>query len=226
MRLIAQMVVRNEEGRYLREVLDHTSQFVDKIVVTDDFSDDNTAQICADHGAEVQQTERNMFVENEGALRSKAWEFLENFAEPGDWILALDADELFYPVKLREWMQTRYSVLGITFYHMWTETHYRVDGAWGPTISSRMFKFIPGGKFKDRTLACGSEPTYVSDFVRRRDFAPHTRFKMKHLGYLLDKDKEVKYERYSLLDGGRFHSKRHIDSIITEPQLAPWRDDL
>jgi hypothetical protein len=46
---------------------------------------------------------------------------------------------------------------------------------------------------------------------------------MQHLGYIHDSDKESKYERYSQLDGGKFHNLNHINSIIDpNPVLIDW----
>lgn len=45
-RLTAIMQVRNEAGRYLEQVLEELSEFVDDIVIVDDGSTDNTAQLC------------------------------------------------------------------------------------------------------------------------------------------------------------------------------------
>lgn len=224
MRFIAQMVGRNEGSRYLREVLEHLNQFVDIIVFTDDASDDNTPDIAEEMGAEVFQLDEPTFEKSEYELRSAAWKNLEKFAEPRDWILCIDADELFYPGEgYEEWLQQdNYYVLGVTFYHMWNKTHYRVDKAWAPVTSSRLFRFHYGGVFRERNLATGSEPTYVNHFIRQRKFA-HTDFKMKHLGYMRDEDKKAKYERYMRLDKGDFHSLKHIESILDEdPQLVEW----
>lgn len=45
-RLTAMMQVRNEAGRYLEQVLEELSEFVDDIVIVDDGSTDHTAQLC------------------------------------------------------------------------------------------------------------------------------------------------------------------------------------
>jgi hypothetical protein len=46
---------------------------------------------------------------------------------------------------------------------------------------------------------------------------------MQHLGYVDDADKQAKYVRYMTLDGGDFHSKAHIESIIDpNPVLVDW----
>lgn len=226
-KLIAQMVGRNEENRYLEDVLKHLSGFADKMIFTDDCSDDNTAQIAEDLGCEVQTMEQPTFVEHEGALRTTAWKFLETFASPGDWILAIDADEKLYGLEyLRALMdQTDFDVLGITFFHMWDETQYRIDKAWAPTISSRLFRYYENGEFFQRKLACGSEPTYVQELIRQRRMLWQSPLKMQHLGYVRDEDKLGKYNRYMNLDGGDFHSKAHIESIIDPfPTLVEWTE--
>lgn len=228
MKLIASMVGRNEESRYLKEVLDHLEPMVDMVVFTDDASTDNTAQIARDAGAKVYSNPEPLFTINEGQFRNGAWQNISNHAEEGDWILAIDCDEKLYvtgPQTLEELMANeRYSVLGITFYHMWNRTQYRVDKLWAPTVSTRLFRFIPGGSIQRRELACGAEPTYVRNMVQCRQFLPNTGLKMQHLGYIDDEDKVIKYKRYMELDNGRFHNISHLESIIDpDPTLIDWK---
>lgn len=225
MKFIAQMVGRNEEGRYLREVLEDIDQYVDLIVFTDDASDDATPDIALDYGAEVYHTSEPMFTKSEGEFRQFAWNNLQKHAEVGDWVLSIDCDEIFYPGdNFDYWLkQSRWDVIGVKFYHMWNETHYRVDKAWRPTISSRLFRYYLGGSFRKRKLACGSEPDYVLTLIRRGKFKAQSGLRMKHLGYMRDEDKKAKYERYMELDKGDFHSLQHIESILDEdPQLVEW----
>lgn len=225
MRLLANMVARNEADRYLIEVLSHLSGYVDQIVFTDDASTDDTPEIALGAGAKVRRLDDPLFTRNEGLLRNIAWQHLCDYAEPGDWILAIDADELMFGLESLQNLinQSRYDVLGITFYHMWNPAQYRTDKAWRPTIGSRLFRFVPGGEFVQRKMACGSEPTYVQELIRQGKFLPHTPLKMMHLGYLLDADKVAKYKRYMELDGGDFHSRAHLESILDpNPTLVDW----
>lgn len=225
--VIANMVARNEEHRYLEQVLTRLVDQVDLITFTDDASTDRTAEIARDLGAAVQQLEVPMFVTNEGAFRQQAWEHLAQHALPDAWVLSIDADEEFYPGEGYEaWLnQSRWPVLGITFYHMWNDTHYRVDKAWAPVLSSRMFRYLEGGQFRQRRLASGSEPTYVGQLVAARHFAKDTGMRMKHLGYARDEDKQAKFDRYMDLDKGEFHSLNHLKSILDpNPTLREWHD--
>lgn len=224
--IIAQMVGRNESNRFLKEVLEKLSTQVDKIIFTDDCSDDNTMEIAAEY-CEVFQTPNPMFVEHEGQLRAFAWGNLSNFAKLGDWVLAIDCDEMLYHVsdaELKDVVKVSpYDVVNIKFYHMWNKTQYRVDKAWTPTNSSRLFRYKEDGGFLNRKLACGSEPSYVVDWVGQRNYWTDSGLVMKHLGYISDEDKKIKFDRYSTLDGGVFHNLDHINSIVDEsPVLIDW----
>lgn len=230
--IIANMIGRNEADRYLPLVLDRLSKQVDVICFTDDCSDDDTIEVANSFWrVHTQKTPEPMFETNEGALRTFAWRFLEQVARPGDWVLSIDCDELLYcpedstlDVLLH---QDKYDILGIVFFHMWNETHYRTDKAWAPNVSTRLFRYQEGGVFKQRKLACGAEPTYVEQAVRQGRFFPSQVLRMKHLGYMKDSDKQMKYERYMRLDGGNFHSLSHLESILDpEPTLESWPEWL
>ena len=220
------MIGRNESSRFLEEVLSRLSEQVDKIIFTDDFSTDDTPQIASKY-AEVFQTSEQLFNVHEGKLRAFAWGNLQNFAKVGDWIIAIDCDEKLYhtqDISIREVLKASpYDVVNVRFYHMWNATQYRVDKLWTPNNSSRIFRFLDNGGFLNRRLACGSEPSYVSEWMSKRNYWVNSNLIMQHLGYIRDEDKEAKYERYSKLDGGEFHQLQHINSIIDkDPILINW----
>lgn len=224
--IYAQMVGRNEGSRFLESVLERLSTQVDRIIFTDDCSEDNTPEIAAKY-AEVFSTPEPLFTKHEGRLRATAWSNLELFAEPGDWVVAIDCDEKLFHVEdleIRSVLdQSQFDVVNVRFYHMWNETQYRVDKLWAPNNSSRIFRFTSHAGFNDRALACGSEPTYVQKWIRQRNFWVNSGLVMQHLGYIKDEDKKLKYERYSNIDGGKFHNINHINSIIDpNPVLIQW----
>lgn len=228
MKLIANMVGKNEADRFLIPVLEHLKNIVDEIVFTDDCSDDPTMAIAKDFGCHTYQTPEPLFSKHEGQLRQTAWSNLVKHAQKGDWILAIDCDEKLYttdPSLNLEYLcnQKDYDVLNIKFYHMWNETQYRVDKAWVPNNSSRLFKFYPYGTYADRKMACGSEPSYVQMLISNHRYLVNTGLVMQHLGYVKDEDKIMKYERYTKLDGGDFHAMAHIESIADmNPTLIDW----
>jgi glycosyltransferase involved in cell wall biosynthesis len=228
-KVIAQMVGRNEANKYLPEVLERLKSQVDEIVFTDDCSDDNTAEIASKY-ANVYKTPKPMFTTHEGRLRRYAWLNLENHATEGDWIIAIDCDEMLYDssditkTDIRQILNSsEKDVVNVRFYHMWNDTQYRVDKLWAPNNSSRIFRFMSGAMFRDRALACGSEPTYVLDLINQRNYFVNSNLIMQHLGYIKDEDKQSKYERYSTIDGGEFHALNHINSIVDpNPVLINW----
>lgn len=229
MALIANIVGRNESSRFLVDVLDRLNLFADKIVFTDDCSDDITPEIAEMYGAFVyRNTDRPLFVEDESTLRTMAWKNLEQHANLGDWILCIDCDEMLYGIDNLPALldQTNYDVLGITFFHMWNETQYRVDKAWTPNKSYRLFRYYPGGEFTKRKMACGSEPTYVPELIRRGRVLWETGLCMKHLGYLRDGDKIAKHKRYMEIDAGTYHARAHLDSILDlKATLVDWPEN-
>jgi glycosyltransferase involved in cell wall biosynthesis len=227
--IIAQMVGKNESNRFLEPVLQRLSTQVDKIIFTDDCSDDDTAEIASKY-AEVFKTDKTLFTENEGNLRSNAWKNLEKFANEGDWVVAIDCDEMLYQdrdLDLRYVLdQSPYDVVNVRFYHMWNKTQYRVDKLWAPNNSSRIFRYRDNGTFFDKKLACGSEPTYVVQWVRQKNYFLHSGLMMKHLGYERDEDKASKYDRYISIDKGEFHNLQHIESIMdTNFVLVNWNKE-
>jgi len=227
--IIAQMVGRNESKRFLTPVLRRLKDQVDCIVFTDDCSDDDTAEIASEY-ANVYVNNSSLFPVHEGKLRSEAWKNLSKHASEGDWIIAVDCDEMLYQSKdinniniSKILDASPFDVVNVRFYHMWSAVKYRVDKLWAPNNSSRIFRFKEGGVFLNKKLACGSEPTYVLNDIQKRNYWVQSGLIMQHLGYMLDSDKLSKYNRYSLLDKGEFHNIKHIESIIDkDPTLINW----
>ena len=228
-KIIAQMVGRNEATRFLPDVLGRLKDQVDEIVFTDDCSDDDTVSIAKDF-AFVYKTPKQMFNIHEGRLRRYAWLNLENHASEGDWIIAIDCDEMLYSstnidsIDIRSILNSsEKDVVNVRFYHMWNKDQYRVDKLWAPNNSTRIFRYMSNGTFRDRALACGAEPTYVLDWYNQRNYWPNSTLIMQHLGYLHDEDKDAKFQRYSNLDGGKYHNLDHINSIVDKnPVLINW----
>lgn len=226
-KIVANLIGRNESDKYLRPVLERVAKQVDLITFTDDCSTDDTADIAASYGAKVFRMNEPTFSSNEGKLRQASWEHLERQITPGDewYVLAIDCDEMLFQTThtLHDLAATNSKVFNIIFFHMWNETQFRYDKAWRPHPSSRFFQYLPGGFFLDRALACGSEPTYVQQLIRQGYYMEDSGLLMKHLSYIKDEDKQAKYDRYAKIDGGAFHANTHLESILdTNPSLADW----
>jgi len=220
------VVARNEENRYLEKFLQRLSTQVDKIIFTDDCSTDNTVEIAKKY-AEVYSTSENMFIKHEGALRAEAWANLGKHAKPGDWVVAIDADEILYTMDNESIKDTLdkspFDVVNVRRCEMWDENSYRVDKMWAPHNTTRIFRYAANGVYKDKRLACGSEPTYVDEWVRLGNRWYDNPFIMQHLGYARLEDRVSKHERYMTLDKGEFHNIIHLQSILdNNPTLINW----
>lgn len=223
MTLRVSMIVRNEADRHLTRTLDCITEMGARAYVTDDASEDDTAQICADYGATVRTNERPMFWEHEGKARQTHLEWMDQFCVYGDWILALDADETIsepdaveHLISAAEKMQD--DAIGLRLYEFWSETEYRVDGFWFTAITPRLYKWQSGGQIADKPMGCGSEPTYV----RSRRAFQQSRCDLLHWGYLRPEDRVRKHAAYSARLGGHGHDNGHVNSIITTPMLRVY----
>jgi len=228
-KIYAQVVGRDEQGRFLEEVLRRLSSQVDNIIFTDDCSEDNTPFLASQYCI-TYQTPEPLFAKHEGQLRAFAWGNLCEHAKVGDWIIAIDCDEMLYikddlsSLNIKSILDnSEYDVVNVKFYHMWNEKQYRQDKLWAPNNSLRIFRFKQNGGFLNKRLACGSEPSYVADWVRERNYWLNSGLIMKHLGYQRDEDKILKYKRYLTIDKGEFHNIKHIQSIMDQnPTLINW----
>jgi hypothetical protein len=245
MRVLCQTVVYNEASRYWDSWLDwHVRLFGPQNVhVFDDDSTDDTVQMALD--AEVAVTSRNgesaAFLEHEGRFRQRAWNAMQDALspEPGDWVFCIDSDEfllgrqdecneLYQACEWANYQQRGAYLVSIpeVFYSevaddgKLTNLAIRVDGWWGKIAGTRLFAWSPGGVFSTRSMASGSEPTYVPGLAR----TSLQSLWLLHYGYARPSDVQAKFERYSARPGG--HANTHIQSIPMEPQLVPWDGPL
>ncbi|HLO03266.1 MAG TPA: glycosyltransferase [Symbiobacteriaceae bacterium] len=225
------MVVRNEADRFLRQVLTHAAQYVDEAVILDDGSSDGTAELCAEllQGIphQIIRLPDSLF-KQEHLLRRLQWEL--TVATRPDWILNLDADELFedrMALAIRSLIdQDEADLIGFRLYDMWDEEHYRADDLW--TAHQRSWPFLvrwdPNMADDWRVMDhhCGRWPLAV-DGLRAKG-AP---LRVKHLGWSRPADRQAKYERYMANDPeGRWGSLAQYESILDPaPTLIPWEEN-
>lgn len=227
------LCVKNEAQRWFDETLHWNSQFLDEIFVYDDQSTDDTVSLATVHGCTVVARDDwdFTFLEDEGRFRQAAFESFEMYSgvEPGDWVLALDADEFFVAddderealehiaavASAGEFTATSFKVLE-AFGLEGTTPLIRTDGFWDQIEALRYFEYQEGGRIPRRRLGCGSVPNNV------RSNGVATCARLLHFGYVNAEDRRVKYERYSSI-ANNGHSSKHIDSILTPAALVPYR---
>ncbi|MGE5585489.1 MAG: glycosyltransferase [Bacillota bacterium] len=232
-KLTAMMVVRNEAGRYFHQVLEDLSDWVDEIVVLDDASDDDTLSICTswDKVVRAERSPQPAFTSHEGRLRARLWTMVEE-TRP-DWILAIDADELFEPrmrYEVRDLIdQAEYDAVEFRLFDFWgCLTHYRVDGEWNPwsRFVRLLVRYVPGKRctWPDVAIHAGRWPLEY----RGPLLTFHSDIRVKHLGWARSEEHRAKYEFYRSREvETRGASSKHTESVIApahEIRLEQWFD--
>lgn len=222
------MLVRNEQDRWLEQVLQQHRRIADRIVILDDNSTDNTYNICKEYTKEVYSNEKCMWESNEWEARKKLWEITKRKVAYGDIILCVDADELFDIKQLNIINPAlRYfndhdtaTSYGFRLYDMWDDHHYRDDAMW--SAHKRIWKFAI--KFMRNTeyiwnqnkLHCGRFPLFKDDRMLG------SKIRIKHMGWSTPEDRQKKYDRYMTVDpDGQYGIMAQYKSILDEnPRLV------
>lgn len=239
-RIIAHMVVRNEEDRFLDAALKWNSQWVDDVHVYDDASEDATLSVALRHTSLVgsRPSEAVSFAEDESALREAAWQNMIDVVKPvsSDFIICLDADEFLignHKETPREAMEKTCDYIdavgamsaGVKRLIVWEWGEipmFRIDGFWGKDRQVRLAKFNPKAKtFRKAALGCGSMPQYAAKSTTQTV----SYFSIMDLGYAIEGAPEAKYAFYKSRTGDA-HNAAHIDSIIQKPKLSGWHGQV
>lgn len=229
-KLTLSMVVKNESGRYLKQALESHRKFIDEAVIIDDGSTDDTVAVCLevlkDIPVRMVKNEESKFG-NEVELRKQQWE--ETISTNPDWILNLDADEIFEDKfaeevhKLLE--QDEFDLYSFRLYDFWKLTHYREDEYWQAHLYYRPFllRYRKGFDYtwKDTPQHCGRYPQNIFNLPNSI-----SQLRLKHLGWANEQERLQKFERYKTLDpGAKYGDIRQYTSILDEnPNLIEWQE--
>ncbi|GAI87059.1 unnamed protein product, partial [marine sediment metagenome] len=126
MKLVAMMLMRNEANRFLKEVLEEVTSYVDEIVISDDASTDDSVYIANQFkNAHIWKHPISRFRDEQNKLREELLNY--TLARNPDWILALDADEILenkFKKEIRKMMEASINWYQFIRCDMWNETHY------------------------------------------------------------------------------------------------------
>lgn len=244
MKLVAGLIVRNELSRYLEPCIGHLLEFVDEIRIVDDRSDDGTWEwLRRQDRVEVAQTSGRFF-DHEGAARQELLEW--TLAGDPTHVLAIDADEFVSDGRAirRICEAPRGEVWTLSMLEIWKAFPeclcVRMDGGWRPGRSPILWRVpdnAPDLRIKNLALACGREPEYVRRLIQR-DRVAHSGVDVLHFGWANELERQARYDRYVVHDGGKFHRSQHLGSIIWPdekvemdgqdwpPALEKWRPTI
>lgn len=216
------MPVYNEAGRYLEQVLRHLTRFVDRIVVLDDASTDRSGEICrsVERVLYYRESER-LFDRDEPLLRTRLWQYAA--ALHPQWILAIDADEMFEEraeVEFRSLLrQHDFDAVDFRLFDFWNDLQYRVDGGWNPWVKQhRMlvkYDSTRPTRWRETGPHCGRFPLEYY----KLPYAFQSDFRVKHFGWMTPADRQRKSKFYLDQNPG----DRHARSILSkEIRLEDW----
>jgi glycosyltransferase involved in cell wall biosynthesis len=225
-KLIASLIVRNELGRYLEPCIGSLLEFCDQIVVFDDSSDDGTfewlstlagdrLQVICELTALETRGEEPAFHKH-ARSRNRLLHF--TLAHEPTHILAVDADEFIDDgAALRKaCAQPGSDAWRLCLEEVWDAEPGRLlvrqDGGWNEhdvPILWRPDRLRGNRQIVDRGHATGRAPAGVG--AHRCGYACVS---LLHFGWANKAERAERYQRYAVGDGGRFHAKRHIESIM------------
>jgi glycosyltransferase involved in cell wall biosynthesis len=229
-KLTLTMIVKNEGSRFLRQVLQEHRKYIDEAVIIDDGSTDDTADICREvlQGIPLHLTRNSVSrFNNESELRKQQWEAV--LQTNPEWILSLDADEIFeagFPGELDALLRTdNCDLFCFRLYDFWDDNHYREDMYWRSHQSYRPFLLRYREDFtflwNDLPQHCGRLPENIFELSHQL-----SNLRLKHLGWSKPEYRLEKYLRYMLLDpDGQYGWKEQNQTILDQhPHLVPWSD--
>lgn len=201
MRLITALLVRNEADRYLRRVLERSSEFSDAILVLDDGSTDDSVELAKSFlKATVKRRQSDGFWgKDETPARAELWERAVKLAQ-GGWILFCDADQLLVGDPRPYCYSWEVGIWAFPLADCWdSEDQMRVDGPWqyGPQtprpwlINTKPF----GPDFKPQWERHGLHVGHIpSNAILPGAVAPTLWW--RHLSYLDRNDRLSKHKKY------------------------------
>lgn len=237
MKLTASVIVRNELDRYLDPCITALLEFCDEIRILDDASTDGWEEALrptwGNDGARVltfrhEADARN--AEPDFHLHAAARNRLLQFTLEGDpgYVLAIDADEFIADgAMLRQACERGGDVVAVEIAEVWEACDellcVRQDGGWRSHPIGCIWR---AERFRrdvlaltDRGHATGRVPEAVHRVASRSSGTS-----LLHFGWANLAERAKRFERYSVGDGGKFHAKAHIDSIMwpgARVQLQP-----
>lgn len=232
MKLVASLIVHDELGRYLEPCIASLLEFCDLVCVYDDGSTDGTLPWLLSQPPSVRVTSDpvSRFYEHEGAARQRLLDW--TLAQEPTHVLSIDADEFVTDgAALRAACEAGGVVWSLDMQEVWALDGdclcIREDGGWRShpvpilwAAPGREALPSPLWRIQDRQLACGREPLAVR---RMGNSVKDSGVDVLHFGWACEAERQARYNRYVVADGGKFHASAHLQSIMWNDRRVDLR---
>lgn len=210
MNIVGFMVVGpGEADRYLGASLGELKEFCDEILVVANNVDPKTMEMLVDCGVVIRTDNREWGI-HQPKIKEDAVKALGKLSP--DWVISIDADEVFDGTMNREEFERLAKLGGLAWYFrvidLWDspKTHRKELAFW----NIRFWRYMPqlGLDFERRNLHCGLAPRYA---YHRGNYAPHI---LIHFGLMKAEDRARKVARYDKYDPKAVFKSRDFYDIL------------
>jgi hypothetical protein len=189
-------MVRNEADSYLESAVKAWWEFADEIVVLDDGSSDDTADLCQDLGCSVYRWDGPQAWGTETPVRMALWDLAVR--SDHDYIMILDADQV-PAMSPRPLLAEAVELVGFPIFDLWGTECYREDRFWRGHEGhhSQLFRnprTIEGDKWSGRGIHSGHYPMNF-DLTNCITEAP-IEHSILHYAYVDPADRMLKAKQY------------------------------
>lgn len=210
------MVGPGEADRYLRRSLDQLKRLCDDVMIVLNHADEKTKKMVCEYGF-LWYTDDREWGRHQPYIKEELVKRLAIFKP--DWVIAMDADEMFDFIVSRETLESLAMPTQLAWYfyvvNFWNDEEHHNPGLnfW----NVRFFKYDTqrGFEYEHKALHCGLAPKWA---YHRGSYSPYI---LKHFGLMNPKDRVRKKERYDKYDPNAVHkSASYYEEIATERKPA------
>lgn len=209
-----------EADRYLEASLKELKRLCDDAIICGNNTDPKTEKMIKSYGFWFYRDDREWGKEQPNIKT----DLLAKIAKLNpDWIVTLDADEVFAPEFTREEAEKLIDTKEIAYYfsivNLYNDTEHFQHG---PGIQRfwniRFFKFLPDHTiYEKKNLHCGLAPPIFYNY------GWHAPFYVEHFGLMLKSDRIKKAERYKKYDpSAKFKAKEYYDDLERDYTPRPF----
>lgn len=200
MKIVGIMVCGPNE-KYLENTLKEFKRLCDNVLIATNNIDENSIRTIEEYGFDHYQDNREWGI-HQPDIKTDLLGRIARFSP--DWVIALDADEVFCPSftrheaeKLAETEEIAYYFMVVNLYN--DEKHFAHSTGIQRFWNIRYYKYLPeyGLQFQRKALHCGLAPPIAYKY------GWHAPFYLLHYGLMLPEDRERKIKRYKVYDPNR-----------------------